>query len=94
MSRRLWAAPRVVVLRLFEVPGSLADQHRQELTVFTTNADIGADATYFSALTYQELFARMVPLSAKTTRNTSRICGSATWATQSFNPLGKWWVRK
>ena len=25
------------------------------------DADIGADATYFSALTYQELFARMVP---------------------------------
>jgi hypothetical protein len=45
----------------FEVPGSLADQHRQELTVFTATAHIGTDAAHFSALTYQELFARMVP---------------------------------
>ena|SRR5437879_1670820 len=45
----------------FEVPGSLADQHRQELTVFTAAAHIGTDAAHFSALTYQELFARMVP---------------------------------
>ena len=44
----------------FEVPGSLADQHRQELTDFA--AQIGADATHFSALKYQELFARMAPL--------------------------------
>lgn len=43
----------------FEVPGSLADQHRQELADFA--AHIGTDAAHFSALTYQELFARMVP---------------------------------
>jgi hypothetical protein len=42
----------------FEVPGSLADQHRRELTDFTTQ--IGAD-TKFLALTYQELFAHMSP---------------------------------
>jgi hypothetical protein len=42
----------------FEVPGALADQHRQELTDFA--ARIGTDAARFSALTYQELFARMV----------------------------------
>jgi len=41
----------------FEVPGSLADQHRRELTDFT--AHIGPDGTNFLALTYQELFARM-----------------------------------
>jgi hypothetical protein len=41
----------------FEVPGSLASQHRQELTDFT--AHIGTDAPNFLALTYQELFARM-----------------------------------
>jgi hypothetical protein len=43
----------------FELPGSLADQHRRELTAFT--AHLGADAANFLALTYQELFARMVP---------------------------------
>jgi hypothetical protein len=43
----------------FEVPGSVADRHRQELTDFA--AQIGTDAAHFSALTYQELFARMVP---------------------------------
>jgi hypothetical protein len=37
----------------------LADQHREELTIFTSK--MGADAAHFSALTYQELFARMVP---------------------------------
>jgi hypothetical protein len=40
------------------VPGSLADRHRQELTNFA--AHIATDAKHFSALTYQELFARMV----------------------------------
>ena len=45
----------------FEMRGSLADQHRQELTLFTAKAHIGTDAAHFSALTYQELFARMVP---------------------------------
>ena len=60
----------------FEVPGSLADQHRQELAVFT--AHIGTDAAHFLAMTYQELFARMVPLVGKTTRNTSCICRTAT----------------
>jgi hypothetical protein len=43
----------------FEVPGQLADQHRKELTIFTTK--MGADAVHFSALTYQELFAGLVP---------------------------------
>ncbi len=43
----------------FEIPGSLADRHRQELKDFATL--IGADAAHFSALTYQELFAHMVP---------------------------------
>jgi hypothetical protein len=43
----------------FEVPGLLADQHRRELKTFTTK--MGADAVHFSALTYQELFTRMLP---------------------------------
>jgi hypothetical protein len=43
----------------FEVPGSLAARHRQELMDFM--AHIGTDAANFLALTYQELFARMVP---------------------------------
>ena len=43
----------------FEVPVSIADRHRQELADFA--AQIGADAAHFSALTYQELFARMAP---------------------------------
>lgn len=43
----------------FEVPGSLADQHRQELRNFT--AQIGKDGPNFLALTYQELFASMLP---------------------------------
>ena len=42
-----------------EVPGSLADRHRQELADFA--ARIGADAGDVSALTYQELIVRMVP---------------------------------
>jgi hypothetical protein len=41
----------------FEVPGSVADRHRRELTDFTTQ--IGTD-TKFLAVTYQELFARMM----------------------------------
>lgn len=43
----------------FKLPGSIADRHRKELADFT--AQIGADAAHFSTLTYQELFARMVP---------------------------------
>ena len=43
----------------FEVPGLQADRHRQELADFA--AHIGTDATHFSALIYQELFARMLP---------------------------------
>jgi hypothetical protein len=43
----------------FEVPGLLADQHREELTIFTTK--MGMDAAHFSALTYQELFTRTLP---------------------------------
>jgi hypothetical protein len=42
----------------FEVPGSVANRHRQELTDFS--AQIGAEAAHFSALTYHELFTRMV----------------------------------
>jgi hypothetical protein len=41
----------------YEVPGAIAAAHRQDLTTFT--ARIGDDAKHFSALTYQELFARM-----------------------------------
>jgi hypothetical protein len=41
----------------FEVPGAPADRHRQELAEFA--AQIGTDATHFSALTYQELFTRI-----------------------------------
>jgi hypothetical protein len=37
----------------------VADRHRQELTDFA--ARIGTDAGHFSAFTYQELFARMLP---------------------------------
>jgi len=44
----------------FEVPGSVADRHGQELADFCVQT--GTDAAHFSALTYQELFARMVPL--------------------------------
>jgi len=43
----------------FEVPGAVADRHRHELTDFA--GLIGTDAARFSALTYQELFVRMVP---------------------------------
>jgi hypothetical protein len=43
----------------FEVPGSVADRHRQELADFAVQ--IGTDAAHFSALTYQEFFAHMVP---------------------------------
>lgn len=48
----------------FEMPGSTADQHRQELTEFVTK--IGNDAKHFSVLTYQELFKRMIPFVGKT----------------------------
>jgi hypothetical protein len=44
----------------FEVPGALADRHRREFMDFA--GQIGTDAAHFSAFTYQELFARMVPL--------------------------------
>jgi hypothetical protein len=60
----------------FEVPRWLADRHQQELTDFA--AEIGTDAAYFSALTYQELFARMWLSSGETTRNTLRMSGTAT----------------
>jgi len=43
----------------FEVSGSVEERHRQDLTDFA--AQIGADEARFSALTYQELFARMMP---------------------------------
>lgn len=41
----------------FEVPGSVASLHRQELTDFAAQI-----AAHFSALTYQELFVRMSAL--------------------------------
>jgi hypothetical protein len=41
----------------YEVPGSIADAHRNDLRTFA--AQIGNDAAHFTALTYQELFARM-----------------------------------
>jgi hypothetical protein len=41
----------------YEVPGPAADAHRAELQKFTSL--IGSDAARFTALTYQELFARM-----------------------------------
>jgi hypothetical protein len=44
----------------YEVPGAAADTHRAELQQFA--AQIGADNAHFTALTYQELFARMEPL--------------------------------
>jgi len=42
----------------FEVPGPLADKHRQELSDFAVRV---ANEGKFLALTYQELFIRMVP---------------------------------
>jgi hypothetical protein len=41
----------------YEVPGAVADAHRKDLQTFA--AQIGDDATHFTALTYQELFTRM-----------------------------------
>jgi hypothetical protein len=41
----------------YEVPGPAADAHRADLEKFVTA--IGADATHFVALTYQELFVRL-----------------------------------
>jgi restriction endonuclease-like protein len=41
----------------YEVAGAVADAHRADLRTFA--AQIGDDATHFTALTYQELFARM-----------------------------------
>lgn len=41
----------------YEVPGPVAVAHRHDLTTFA--ATIGDDAQHFTALTYQELFARM-----------------------------------
>jgi hypothetical protein len=41
----------------YEVPGAVADAHRADLQTFATQ--IGGDAAHFTALTYQELFARM-----------------------------------
>jgi hypothetical protein len=44
----------------YEVPGPIADQHRAELQRFSDA--LGSDARHFTALTYQQLFARMEPL--------------------------------
>jgi hypothetical protein len=44
----------------FEIPGTVADQHRKELKDFTSQ--LGPEAAHFSALTYQELFDRMTGL--------------------------------
>lgn len=41
----------------FEIPGTVADQHRKELTQFSSQ--ISEDASHFSTMTYQELFDRM-----------------------------------
>src|SRR5205814_1367882 len=43
----------------FEMAGPVAGQHRKELTDFASQ--IGQDSARFSVLTYQELFARMMP---------------------------------
>jgi hypothetical protein len=47
----------------FEVTGPVADRHRLELVAFAS--EIGGDSKLFAALTYQELFGRMVPLVGK-----------------------------
>ena len=47
----------------YEVPGSAADAHRTDLRSFA--AQIGADASHFIALTYQELFSRMERLAGE-----------------------------
>jgi hypothetical protein len=52
--------PWSVLCLWYEMPGPVAQQHRAELDDF--GASIGNDAAHFSALTYQELFARMVPV--------------------------------
>jgi hypothetical protein len=44
----------------YEVPGPTTTAHRAELQRFV--AQIGSDAAHFTALTYQELFARMEPV--------------------------------
>ena len=44
----------------YEVPGRMADAHRADLQTFA--AQVGSDAAHFTALTYQELFARMEPI--------------------------------
>lgn len=44
----------------YEIAGPAADAHRAELRMFA--AQIGSDASHFTALTYQELFSRMEPL--------------------------------
>lgn len=41
----------------YEVAGPVAEAHRQDLSTFMDQ--IGGDAAHFTALTYQELFARM-----------------------------------
>jgi Restriction Endonuclease associating with ARP len=41
----------------FEIPGTVAEQHRKELKDFTSQ--LGPEAAHFSALTYQDLFGRM-----------------------------------
>jgi hypothetical protein len=44
----------------YEVPGVAADGHQEDLRAFA--AQVGSDAAHFTALTYQELFARMEPM--------------------------------
>jgi hypothetical protein len=44
----------------YDESGPVADAHRAELQTFA--AQLGSDAAHFTALTYQELFARMEPL--------------------------------
>jgi hypothetical protein len=54
----------------FEAPGPIAERHRNELNDFALL--IGSDAAHFSALTYQELFAQMVPFVEK--QHSEYIC--------------------
>jgi len=44
----------------YEVHGDVADAHRADLAAFASQ--IGDYARHFTAMTYQELFARMEPL--------------------------------
>jgi hypothetical protein len=57
LALALTEEPWSVCCLWFEIPGAVADRHRSELDDFASQ--IGSDAAKFSAVTYQELFARM-----------------------------------